>query len=407
VAGVFGTPSVITFTQKVADTANQMTISGWTAATIVTTDAIDPTYNPNYKSIVKLYAQADESASRDFTPIATLGGIPNVDSDVVIDLRKAFGGVLQPDAPEDTETNGPTLCSRMFTFYWLSYQDRYGTTPEEYSPVMIGYDSNYNGALRGGMNWESWDADTVNDDYFTATTNKFFTNTGTRKVSTGQPEWLYFFNKSQAANLRLVITATFTDNTTDTFSAQSGSGLARGVYRYAVGYTQLDIAGNVTIPTGHKVKSYTVKVENTSGPADVSETMTFSVDHGAGTPRYIVFENQWSGFDTLRCIGEAVFGIEAEGLDAVGADDPDYAPNEGPIGQYHTQVRDTIVLATGFLTGPEMEWLRELAESDVVYLVEGTALAKYTLDRSSFSALYGRQLPIGGLQIALKKANWR
>lgn len=408
ITGTYGVfPQVITFTQKKADTTKQLTITGWTGAGIANTAAVNPVTQPNYKGIVRVYKQSDFTANREFNLIAEFGAIPGeTGNDMSIkELQKAFSGVLVPDPPQDVDTAGIVACTKMHCWYWLAANERYGSEAKDYTPKMHGYKNNYPSVVRGGMPWETWDADVVNDDYFSSASLFFFTNLKTKTVGTGQPEWLYFYNP-EVRTVKVHVTATFTDGTTDTFYSATTVDLAIGMWRVPVGYTQMDIVGSVTIPSGQKVVSYTVDLHNASNTA-LTEEITYKVDHGSAAEEYLVWENLWGGYDTLRLRGAMGYGVEGETVDAVAVQQPDYETNEGPISTYNTRNRDVISVGTGMLTRTEMEWLKELADSDDMYLVSGNKLQRYVLDKDVFGAMYSRALPIDGLTFTLRAGNWR
>lgn len=408
VSGTYGAfPQVITFTQKVADTTKQLSITGWTGAGIANTAAVNPETQPNYKGMVRVYKQGDRTADREYNLIAELGAIPGSsgNSMVIKELQKAFNGVLLPDPPQDVDTAGIVACTKMHCYYWLAANERYGATPVDYTPTMRGYKNNYPSVVRGGMPWQTWDADVVNDEYFTSASLLFFTNLKRKKVAVAQPEWLYFYNP-EVRTVKVHVNVKFTDNTTDDFYSATTVDLAVGMWRVPVGYTQTDIPGSVTIPSGQKVVSYKVDLHNSSN-ASLSEEIEYLVDHGAGADEFLVFENLWGGYDTLRLRGAMGYGMEGEGVDAVAVQEPDYAENEGPISTYNRKNRDIISVGTGMLTPTEMEWLRELADSDDMYLVSGNKLHRYVLDKDVFGAMYGRTLPIDGLTLTLRAGNWR
>jgi hypothetical protein len=406
VSGTWGSaPQHIIFTQNTADEDHELEITSWPSHTKTVTDAVNGTLRPNFKILVDVYAQPAMGSGADSSvKIGTVDGIPDDNGDVVLEIQKAFGGYLKAYAPQNTDaihgTNG-----ELHTAYWLQYAERYGVTPVTKSPIRLGETNDYYVMIRGGMRWNLWDADTVNDDYFAGSANKFFTNAPDSKiVNTTEPTWLYFYHGTTETR-RIQVTVTFSDNSTDTFTTYSGSVSKGGLSMYAVGYSQLDIPGNVTIPSGEIVKSYAVKVENSSGVAK-SEVKTYVIDHAANETRYLVFENNWGAMDTLWCKGGFTNGITAAGIDAMGVDDPAYAKNEGPMGTFNTKSNDTFVWNTGFLNRAYLEWLRELADADDCYFVENGLLVKAVVDKASFEGLYSDDLPANGLSIAFKRANF-
>lgn len=410
ITGVWGAyPQHIIFTQKEASTANELTIVSWPFHNKTVTDAVNTVYRNNYKGIVNIYAQGTEQGIRETTTLLQqLEATPDQDNEMTFELQNAFKGHLKADVPSSATDNGmAVLCPNAYTHYWVEIGEKYGDNNTYYPLSMIGKAANYKGAILGGMKWEQWDDDTVNDEYFANATNRWLTNMPAEKrVKTTEPLWLHAFVNVHNTGVQLMVDVFFSDGTDDGFTQVGSIGTVEGVYRWAVGYTQLNIPGNVTIPAGEVVTHYTVSVLNGTGTV-ITETYEIKLDHSYSDDKYIIFKNMWGYMDTLCARGEYTRGISAESIDAVAVELPVYSSTDGPLQQYATKSRETIVWNTGFLTAAEIEWLKELAESDEVYIVEGTKLIRVTVDRGSFATLYSDTVPLNGLNIAMMKANYR
>jgi hypothetical protein len=405
-SGTYGSPSIISFTLNNPDNRdNLLTVVNWTNSTnSISTGGVANAYRPNFRLVANVYKQEDESDRRSLALLHQLDGIPDkVSNRVKFDLSSAFAS-LNVDVPSGANETGINTCTESHCHYWVELAEKYGESPISYTREMIGYAANYPSVIGGGMTWKDWDDDVVNDDYFTDTARKFFTNKAVITTRPNMPQWLHWYHDDFASNIEVDVVATFSDNTTDTMTAGPYV-KAKGVQRIAVGYTQLDIPGNVTIPAGHVVSSYTVKVR--IGSTTVSETKTYKVDHMAAEEHYLVYENMWMGLDTMHCRGELVRGMKAETNDAEGVALPDYSNTNGPLQQYGTVGRDVMSLSTGFLNPAEMEQLRELILADNIWYVEGTKLLRVTLDRAAFETMYGTVMPESGVVLGLMLGNYR
>lgn len=404
--GSYGSPAILSFTLNDVDKRDELlTAVTWSNASwSVNVQGAANVYRPNYRLLANVYRQEDNTDRRSTTLLHQLDAIPDKTTNrVLMDLKSAFAE-LRPDVPSAANETGINTCTEAHTHYWVELAERYGESPITYTREMLGYDDNYPGVIGGGMPWNTWDADTVNDDYHTGV-RKFFTNKVQIVTRTNMPQWLYFYHDDVANSIEIAVVVTFTDNTTDSFT-DGPYVKSEGMQRVAVGYTQLYIPGNVTIPAGHMVKHYTVKVQVVSAAA-ITETKTIVVDNVAADETYLVYENLWMGLDTLHCRGEVMRGITAETNAAEGVDLTEYAANNGPLQQYGTRGIDRMTVNTGFLYADELEHLRELVLADNIWLVEGTQLRRVTLDRNAFETMYGNTPPDTGIALSLTLGNYR
>lgn len=247
-------------------------------------------------------------------------------------------------------------------------------TPDYTSPELY--------AHKGGISWLKH-AHAFN--FWTAlSTDKMFLSwkPNNTVVTTSQPEFVNFYSKTTGTRSVLVKAQTnigLYTNTLFSFVAQ-----AESVYCLPAGYASLGIAA--MIPSGEKLKWYSIQVMN--GATAVSVERKYQVDLDAGLfNRYIIFENSLGGFDTLRLTGKFKGAVDNDYQD--GLVNYTRSANITVPTQPRLSGSETFKFkgGTGYLSPSELDWLRDLRLARHLYEVRNGLLVPVKPSSKTLSLL--------------------
>jgi len=228
----------------------------------------------------------------------------------------------------DTAASGCTNSAKDYTFK-VGY---------EYSNSPTGEVTEYlNQANTSGSVWNSalnpYDFVSFDSDTYTDSTRKFLTSVRSQTIHRTQKTWLYAI-RGAATNLRIV----YSDNTTSTINVPN--------------VRMIRVPVNLTTPAG--ATYFDCFLRDVDG-AQISETYRFYIkDECSKYETYdLFFLNRLGGFDSFR------FNRVSDSFNNV---------------QYYQESKQKLTLFSNWINDTESTWLRELVESPVVFVWDGSIL---------------------------------
>lgn len=407
VTGVVGapTPHTLTFTQREAAEDMQIGFT-WANTTPLGGNvvAVDAVYQQNFKAITEVHVQTDRTVAPVRNLVAEMDCAPIANA-LNFELQKAFEGLFDIDIPADAEEAAITNCPNMIKSYWLQTFEFFGATALPYNRIEVGSANNYKQVIKGGMRWNDWPSGLFLANYCTNAEVLCLTKQPrTKVVATDQPEWLYFYLDDDTSNIKVLVDVTFDNGSTAPLDSQYIAGTTTGkkIYRFAVGYGQLELAGMSSVL---QVVSWQARVVN-GAEVPITETFTYYLDYrNYEVETTLLFENYFGAMDTLRCTGQVVEGIEASAIDAIGVLDPAYAEADGNMTQWQNNSRDKLTIYTGHKTQDEIRWLRELVDSPSIYMIENGNWVRLWLNKEAFDEVTRTNQALNGFALEFKRAN--
>ena len=218
----------------------------------------------------------------------------------------------------------------------------------------------------------------------TSSSAKFLTNVRTRYIHRTQKDWLYAL-KGDATS----VVITYSDASTQTFTLPSSK-----VVRIPVG-SQLTIPGGATyfdvvLKLGGTAKSetYRITIKDECSKYDTTD---------------IFFMNRLGGFDSFRfnMVRRDTFDVERKQFQSnpytLGTTYA-YATSVRTRSNYHTKASQKIKLNSNWIDDTESAWLKDLIESPVVYMYDGTLYA-VNIDNATYEQKKGVQDKVFNLEL--------
>lgn len=355
-----------------------ITLGGGTTATIANTAlaAVNDELPKNFALHMQLTLLADHVANP--TPIVTElqanGIIAPAENKMVAtfhDLPMAATGALFSCEPQSSDLI--LLCRHLTAKYGFK------VTPVTQGTAGIAVtDADFNlpghkYVLRAGLPVAAQPIDDHTRNLFTSATNKFLTDQPRFKaVLENQPEWLYFLATEPLA-LKAVFTVYYTDNSSAAKSVNFSS-LDIGVFCIPCGYLQQQLQTYAGSKTAYK---YTVQIQRQDNSGSVCETFTYALDKQSyANTQFLIFENAYSGYDTLRTHAEVEQSASSKREINSTAITTDSSSAAGMLTVAENVVTKTLKLRSGYLeTEEEYLWLMQLSASRNVYRVLDAVLA--------------------------------
>ena len=261
----------------------------------------------------------------------------------------------------------------------------------EYSPSATGTITEYlNLTSATGTIWNAalnpFDLVTYAQAQYLATSSsaKFLTNVRTRYIHRTQKDWLYAL-KGDATS----VVITYSDASTQTFTLPSSK-----VVRIPVG-SQLTIPGGATyfdvvlkLGGTEKSETYRINIKDECSKYDTTD---------------IFFMNRLGGFDSFRfnMVRRDTFEVERKQFQSnpytLGAT-YGYATSVRTRSTYHTKASQKVKLNSNWIDDTESVWLRDLIESPVVYMYDGTLYA-VNIDNAVYEQKKGVQDKMFNLEL--------
>jgi hypothetical protein len=257
--------------------------------------------------------------------------------------------------------SSPSGCVNSFTDYEVEFGYEYSPSPTgtitEYLDLTSATGTVWNASLN------PFDLVTYAEGQYlaTSTSAKFLTNVRTRTIHRTQKDWLYCL-KGDATSVLI----TYSDASTQTFSLPSSK-----VVRIPVG-------SQLTIPGGATFFDVVLKAGGTSK----SETYRFNIKDECSKYETtdIFFMNRLGGFESFRfnMVRRDNFEVTRKQFQqnpyTLGAT-YGYQTSARTRTNYHTETSQKIKLFSNWINDTESVWLKDLIESPVVYMYDGTLYA--------------------------------
>jgi hypothetical protein len=261
---------------------------------------------------------------------------------------------------EFTDTS-PSGCVNSFSDYEVEFGYEYSNSPTgtitEYLDLTSATGTVWNAALN------PFDLVTYSQANYlaTSTSAKFLTNVRTRTIHRTQKDWLYAL-KGDATSVLI----TYSDTSTQTFTLPSSK-----VVRIPVG-------SQLTIPGGATFFDVVLKAGGTSK----SETYRFNIKDECSKYETtdIFFMNRLGGFESFRfnMVRRDNFEVVRKQFQqnpyTLGAS-YGYQISARTRTNYHTETSQKIKLFSNWINDVESVWLKDLIESPIVYMYDGTLYA--------------------------------
>lgn len=247
----------------------------------------------------------------------------------------------------------------------------------EYSTSPTGSVTEYlNQASASGSIWNAalnpYDFVSFDIDAYTDTARKFLTSVRSQTIHRTQKVWLYAL-RGAATNLRIV----YSDSTTATINLPSTK--------------MVRVPVNLSTPSG--ATYFDCYLRDVDG-VTISETYRFTIkDECSKYDTYdLFFLNRLGGFDSFRFnrVSKKSFDITRKTyrqnqytLDNT-AVSWTYGTDSFSNVQYYEESKQKLTLFSNWISDTESTWLRELVESPVVYLWDGTTLQAINITNAMY-----------------------
>jgi hypothetical protein len=368
------------------DAAMINSVGGCTLTQTVT--GVDDSFRPNYKALIDLHLQADRTVAPVMNLISSAEGDPHQDSitgalasdEYVMDfeLQEFLHSRLSAYIPA-YGANTITEADSILINYWIQYSEMYGTDPVINFNAVHGAANDYKQVILGG--WK------LDDNYLTENTaiaGTSFLNRQERVKIIAPNSREYLFKYCAAAQTGLQ--AHYKIYYADGFIAQGVLGMAvtaaaKKVYCVPVGYDVMSIAA---LTPGNKVIKYEIYLTNAAN-AVLTETMTYVMDYRYNEQdEEFIFCGAVGATETVWCHGYSKVMLETTSDTYQAARLPWYAKGDRLLKHTNSRQNETIKINTGYKTKAYIEWLRDLMNSDVVLMRDGSAWTSVRVVKDSF-----------------------
>lgn len=355
------------------------------------TAGADATFRPNFKAWIDLHHQINHAAAAAENLVAQLDADAHQDSitgslaadEFVFDfeLQNILHSLLSAYVPDATETL-IKAASSIITGFWIRYGEMFGTSPiVNKNATHAATTDAYPQVLLGG-----WQLDDDYDALNTAILGTAFLNQqpSTKVISKSNPEYLFKYLTAAATDLQLKYKIYYTDGTTSTGLAGTAlaSSLAKNVYCFPAGWDILNLGA--VQPTKDAVK-YELFVTN-SASAVLSLTQTYILDN-----RYyeesdvFIFLGAAGAMETVWCHGYKKTALQSTSDTYQLAKMPWYTKGNQLLKHTNSQQSTITTYYTGFKSLEYINWLKDLANSDTVMILDSGTWASVRLDKKSIT----------------------
>ena len=257
----------------------------------------------------------------------------------------------------DTSASGCTNSAKDYTFkVGYEYSNSPTGTVTEYLNQASFTGSVWNAALN------PYDFANFDNDPYTNATRKFLTSVRSQTIHRTQKVWLYAL-RGAATNLRIV----YSDNTTSTINVPN--------------VRMIRVPVNLTTPSG--ATYFDCYLRDVDG-AQISETYRFYIkDECSKYETYdLFFLNRLGGFDSFRFnrVSKSSYDISRKTFRQnpytlnITPNTYTYTTDSFNTVQYYEESKQKLTLFSNWINDTESTWLRELVESPVVFVWDGSVL---------------------------------
>ena len=368
-----------------------ITIEGATGSISLTniTTGTNDVFEANYKAVMDIHVQNNYTAAPANNLISTIEADPYQDDllglgvdDFIMDfdLSEILHSRLSPHIPDVAEVLNKPAIGPLLS-WWHRIGEVYGTDPVIHFNETNGYSGAYNQVILGG--WK------LDDDYSASIDDLealHFLNRQERikVVKQSAHEYLYKYLVSAYQDLQLHYKIYYTDGTNATGLVGTSVGLSveHSIYVFPCGFNVMGL--NAVQPLKTPVKYEVYITDDTS--ATLSEVMTFVIDH-----RYyaedieFLFLGQCGAMESVWCTGYKSIRLVNSSIEYQAAKLPWYTKGTPLLAHTQSKQSEVITVQTGYKTRAYIEWLRDLAQSETVLMLDGTEWAAVRLIKKSIA----------------------
>jgi hypothetical protein len=290
---------------------------------------------------------------------------PYADSDLFSEANASVDFDIAPYLHAHLGENAPPFGSstpfnagNIKSSYFFEYYERYGTTPTE----KLLLKSTEKTVLKGGVNTDLWHSirNQPSTLFFNANPRNNISNRKNPRYTTpDNDEWIYFYNYNGDAPIRCYVDIIYTDGTTSNNNLIHHWPWAANYQTVAfpVGLNNTSIAA---INSTKTIAEYTVRITNAAGNVVLSPLYRYVVEQAHFNDIYILYQNSFYAWETLRCYGPRETILQVEKTEFEQELKPDYTADARTLyneTQYYTK---GFKLSTGNIHENEIEDVLEL-----------------------------------------------
>jgi hypothetical protein len=381
----------IRFTAKAVGTAYALGLENAAAGVSlsVITAGVDNTFRSNFKCFVDVHEQADFTAAAVSNKIAQLDADGHKDAitgalaadEYVFDfeLQGILRSLLSAYVPTAAETLTKVAAGVMAN-YWLRYGEIYGDDPLINQNAVSGATANnYYQVLLGG-----WRTDDTKSTLNTAIVGTAWMNQqpSVKVVAADNAEFLFKYVTAAATNLQLHYKLYYRDGTTASgvTGTAVGTSLAKTIYVFPAGFDLLNLGAVNAAKTCWKYELYVTNDVS----AVLSNTQTYVLDYNTYEEETVLmFLGAAGAMETVWCHGYKKTELVNDSVGYEVAKMPWYAKGDELLMHANSSQRTKTTYYTGYKSLDYINWLKDLAQSDTVVLLDGTSWAGVRLVKDS------------------------
>jgi hypothetical protein len=203
------------------------------------------------------------------------------------------------------------------------------------------------------------------------------------KVSTEQPEWLYWINLSDVAvKVRIKVELICTDGNEVPLVLLPFTAPPNTKCYVPVSYQALSIG--TAIPAGKLLSYYSVRIINDTGEY-LSAPYNYVPDRYREHPRYFVYRNSLGGFQTLYTWGVSQQVTTLTKEDFKTQVTSDQAAVYGMITETNIRFQDSRVVYTGYRSVRDIDLLKDFFASEEKFVVDSGRLVPIGVEADEFT----------------------
>lgn len=381
----------ITLTAKESGTKYNLVMTGNTGGISIATvtSGTDDTYRPNYRSFVDLHLQEDYTASPADNLLSQLESDPHQDNvtgalaadEFVMDyeFQEILNAQLSPHIPTTTQ-NTIIKATGILKSFWLRFGEIFGDDPVVNWNDYNGLAGQYHQVLLGEC-----PKDKDPEDLTDSLEDLEFLNRQPRtKLNTpASREYLFKFLKDAHTTLYAHVKIYYSDGTTHSTNYLSkASTESHQVYVIPAGFDQCGF--NIYNPTKTPVRYEIYLINNLN--VVVSETMVFLPETTSfEQTTELLFVGQCGAAETVHCTGYSSYKVLSESQTFQKARLPWETYTDASLMHSLSKQTERILISTGYKTRDYIEWLKDLAQGETLYVRNGSDWIPHRIIKDSIS----------------------
>jgi len=367
--------------------------------TVSNTPSVAFSARTDFRILCQIYKQLDVEILPVIQQLSNVDAHPNNEGDFVLNLQTALRPYLQWHMV-DIETAEFQNCPGMAMAFWLRIFEMYYNGSQEVwewpkelyatgietdlSGFVENFDGHYLAAFHGKMPLEEFDESLFMEKYIDYSATKNFLTHRPRESSSHkkEPIWLYYTSIEAKGSHNLVAKLYLSNGATDTSTIKSFTPTNNNPEHW-VHAVPVGIANNLSLETfidGRDVVKYEVWLTDETD-TQITEAFTFVLDdRDYEEINYILFESPLGGLDTIRVTG-AITAVDYSTGDVV-----HLAAKQNNSEAFFEMVNNNRQEGFSINTGhrktiEEIEWARQILNSENVYLLRENKLTKLIVER--------------------------